>query len=69
MVVFRNTNNQNVSVRSKGDVDIGGIVDELGIGGGHKNAGGISEKNLETLMKKLKKMETLLHERYEHIRN
>ena len=39
------------------------------IGGGHKNAGGISEKDLTKLMEKLKLFESELFNRYPHIRS
>ena len=68
VVIFRNVNNKNVSVRSKGDIDIGGLVTELGFGGGHKNAGGISEKDIDKLMEKLRILEKELYNRYKEIR-
>lgn len=68
VVIYRNTKNKNVSVRSRGSVDIGGLVSELGIGGGHKNAGGIAEKDVIVLMDKIKNVEKELYKRYPHIR-
>jgi oligoribonuclease NrnB/cAMP/cGMP phosphodiesterase (DHH superfamily) len=69
IVLFRNTKSQNVSVRHNLEyLHIGNTLQLLGIGGGHKNAGGIVEKDVHLLYDKISKLEKHLYENVKELR-
>lgn len=52
-----NDKNDNCSIRSNyGEVNIGQILEDLGYGGGHFSAGGMSEKHITILEKKINRV-------------
>lgn len=68
IVLVQNARNKHISVRIESDdVDIGKILDELNVGGGHKKAGGFNVKHttIDALKNDIKKIEDYCYERYE----
>lgn len=70
IIFARNPNSKNVSVRSQiKDCNIGEILKEHEIGGGHPNAGGMHAPDLQQFQKNLKIIEKTLYKRFEHVRS
>lgn len=69
VVILRNPQNKKVSMRNNcPEVHIGNILKELDIGGGHKDAGGFVELDMESLQKKLLAIENKIFETAPSIR-
>jgi oligoribonuclease NrnB/cAMP/cGMP phosphodiesterase (DHH superfamily) len=69
MVFFRNTKNGHTSVRHNIiGINIGRILDNLGIGGGHEFAAGINILDVKLLMQSLKDLDKFLYENYPKVR-
>jgi len=66
MVLVQNARSKHISVRCRGDIDIGNVLDTLQLGGGHASAGGFSNKesNMDKLKLDFKKLETYLYDNY-----
>lgn len=62
VVFFRNPQTKKVSVRNKAKgIHIGNILKELNVGGGHKDAGGFFEPDIQSLQEKLVLIENKLY--------
>jgi oligoribonuclease NrnB/cAMP/cGMP phosphodiesterase (DHH superfamily) len=70
IVFARNSNSKNVSVRSRiVDCDLGGLLKEFEIGGGHPAAGGMHAPDLIKFQKNLTLVEKTLYKRFESVRS
>lgn len=69
IIFARNPNSKNVSVRSQiEECNIGEVLKELEIGGGHPNAGGMHAPDLKKFQNNLSLIEKTLYERFESAR-
>jgi len=72
LTVVRNSKSGHTSVRTRKDnnINIGEILKDLDIGGGHPKAGGLAvdHKELETLIIDLNKLEKYLYDNFKEIR-
>jgi oligoribonuclease NrnB/cAMP/cGMP phosphodiesterase (DHH superfamily) len=63
LVFSYNSRNKNCSVRcSYDEVNIGQVLQDLGFGGGHAGAGGMTEKSMDELEKKITKIVEVVKE-------
>lgn len=69
IVFFRSTKNGHTSVRHcVNDLNIGELLTQQGLGGGHRKAGGMNELNSELLVKKILALEKLLFMNFPEVR-
>lgn len=62
------TNNTSVRLHKHPEIDIGGLLSELGIGGGHPEAAGFYEEDLSRFQRKVEWICDELHKRFPGIR-